>query len=88
MEDNQSKLQRELRKLNSSYNPMESYTWEYMVKEEMRDGNAIINGNTIFLLIQIEDKEMSEHVIEEMHNTALASDVSSSVTFDGELCMK
>ena len=79
---------RELRKLDTSYNPTDTPTGENVVKPEIRDGNAIVTGHTNVIPIQIEDSEMTEHVYEEMHNTAVTSDVGDPVTFNGALSMK
>ena len=45
-------------------------------------------GHTNVILIQTEDTEMSEQVYDEMHNTAVTSDVGDPVTFNGVLSMK
>ena len=59
LEGNRSKVMRELRKIDTSYNPTGTPAGENIVKPEIRDGNAIVTCHTNVIPIQIEDTEMA-----------------------------
>ena len=72
-----TKLERELKKLDISYNPMARDTEENPI---VRDGNVVVTGEVNPLPIEIPKEETSDFV--ELHNTSVTSDVGDPKSFD------
>ena len=75
-----TRLEREMRKLDTSYNPTTTST----ENQPIRDGNAVVTGNANVIPIEIPKDEMADFC-EEVHNTAVTSDVGDPKTFQGAM---
>ena len=72
-----TKLERELKKLDTSYNPTVSDTEE---KPAVRDGNVVVTGDVNPLPIEIPKEETADFA--ELHNTSVTSDVGDPKSFE------
>ena len=84
LKNQESKLDREMKKLDTSYNPTVTGNEE---KESIKEGNVVVTGNAKSLPIEIPESEMMDFIVE-LHNTAVTSDVGDPVTFEGALGVK
>ena len=88
-----TKLERELRKLDTSYNRTESTVPKiHGEKSEVevesgivREGNVIVTGTVDPLPISVEDADVSHELMVKIHNTAVTSDVGDPISFSEAL---
>ena len=84
LKNQDSKLDREMKKLDTSYNPTVTGNEE---KESIKEGNVVVTGNAKSLPIEIPESEMMDFIVE-LHNTAVTSDVEDPMTLEGALGAK